>query len=301
MTNKTRQPSQNPLTRDVISLIIILFAVLVFICLPAISNAASIRLQPGSVNVTVNQGETIEITFTAQLAETTSTRSYANFYVAQTGGTLPRDWVSGNNFISLRGNGSSQQASTTLTIPVDAQPKYYTAILQPVGIRSNESLTTTSLSLGVEVAAQAACSEPPAIKVISADEAIITAKSNEPLSFSFSGNISSNDGCTTENAHLILTDEYDELNITQPIELDGSGNFRTSVTVTASRKGKDKNGRLYTIVFGASNEAGDIFGGEQTVTIAHDHRDDHLQEDHASQRGHDRKGNLKRRDITDHR
>jgi len=140
-------------------------------------------------------------------------------------------------------------------------------------------LGMATLALGLLVTSQAvaarrplpgACASAPAIGAITANQSVIPAKNNKPFTIVFSGNISSAEGCTQESAWYRISDEYGELDGTAPLTLDANGDFSVSVDVIASRKGDDKDGRLYTIVFGAKNEAGEVEGGETSVVISHD-------------------------------
>ncbi len=44
--------------------------------------------------------------------------------------------------------------------------------------------------------------------------------------------------------------------MTVPLEINDDGTFSVAVPMLASRKGKDKDGRLYSVKFMAENEAG---------------------------------------------
>jgi len=140
-------------------------------------------------------------------------------------------------------------------------------------------LGAATLILGLLVASQAvaarrplptSCATVPTISTITVNQSVIPAKNNKPVSIVFSGNISSAEGCTQGDAWYRISDEYGELDGTTPLSLDADGNFSVSVNVIASRKGDDKDGRLYTVVFGAKNDAGEVEGGETSVVVSHD-------------------------------
>lgn len=259
-----------PFTGDVIKIIVIIIAFVLFAFTPSMSRAAKITFEPGSIGIAMSPGEERTMTFAANLSDTSTSSAYANFYVALTNGSLSRTWATRSNHIALNGSQSAGEVNMTIKIPAGTQTGTYTGVIRPIGIRASERTTTEVLTLYVEVMPFQSCSSPPVISKVVAGESIVRARNKKPLTFAFSGNISSLTGCTTEKAYYSLTDEYGELDETKPLELDESGNFNISVDVIASRKGNDKDGRLYTVSFGADNEVGTTVGGEQRIIISHD-------------------------------
>ncbi len=272
MIRPAEDQKKTPLTADVIKIIMIILAFVIFAFAPSMSRAAKIAFEPGRIGIAMSPGEERTITFAANLSEFSATSSYANFYVALTNGSLSRTWASRSAQIPLNGRQPSGLVEMTITIPAGTQTGTYTGVIRPIGIRASERTTTEVLSLYVEVMPFQSCSSPPTISEVVAGESIVRASNKKPLTFEFSGNISSPASCTTEKAFYSLTDEYGELDETTPLVLDENGNFNISVDVIASRKGSDKDGRLYTVTFGADNEAGTAVGGEQKIIISHDNR-----------------------------
>jgi hypothetical protein len=80
------------------------------------------------------------------------------------------------------------------------------------------------------------------------------------------------DGCEIENARYQLTDEYGELDQEQAIALNSDGSFSVAIPMVASRKGNDKDGRLYIVRFIAKNEAGVGESSETSIIVTHDNR-----------------------------
>jgi len=272
MTHLEKPPIKSPITRDVLRILAIIVALVIFVMAPGISRAAQLSFNPANMGIAMSPGEARTITFKTSLAEATQSSSFASFFVALTSGSLPRTWVTRSDYITLNGPQGSGAVSLTISVPASAHAGTYTGAIRPTGIRASEQTTTEVLNLYVEVMEKGACNQPPTISGVVAGESIVRANNKKPLTFEFTGNISSLPGCTTEKAYFILSDEYGELDKSEPIQLDDAGNFRVAIPVIASRQGNDKDGRLFTVAFGADNEAGTTVGGEQRIVISHDSR-----------------------------
>ena len=57
-------------------------------------------------------------------------------------------------------------------------------------------------------------------------------------------------------ATYAVQDEYAEVQPAGPIELNADGRFSFTILLRASRRGNDRDGRLYTITVRAVNAAG---------------------------------------------
>ena len=64
------------------------------------------------------------------------------------------------------------------------------------------------------------------------------------------------------------------------LDIDGNWTFSVAVPMVASRKGEDKDGRLYTVKFFAENDAGIGESPETSVVVLHDN---------GKKKGHDSK------------
>ena len=272
MASSSLEKRKSPFTSDVFRIVLIIIAFIIFVMVPGVSRAAHLSFDPANIGIAMSPGEVRTISFTTSLAVAGQASSYASFFVAQISGSLPRTWLTRSDYMTLTGSQATGAISLTISIPTGTQTGTYAGVIRPIGIRASESTTTDTLSLYVEVMDKDACSQPPIISDVTAGESIVRASNKKPLTFEFSGNISSLPGCTTEKAYYILSDEYGELDKNEPLQLDEAGNFRVAIPVIASRQGSDRDGRLYTVTFGADNEAGTVFGGEQRIIISHDNR-----------------------------
>lgn len=240
--------------------------------IPAVANSARLTFEPGSIGFAVTPGEETNASVSVALADFSSTQPYASFNLDLVDGSMNRGWIATDGMITLRGVDAAQDISFAVTVPADTPGGTYTGILRPTGIHSSERITADTISLNIEVIPKTACNRPPTISDVSADETMVRSRNKKPLTFSFSGTVESPDGCVTEKVWYELVDEYGEEDDRQGFELDDQGRFKVAIPVIASRKGNDRDGRLYTVTFVAENEAGIGYGGQKKIVISHDNR-----------------------------
>ncbi|PLX74268.1 MAG: hypothetical protein C0615_09580 [Desulfuromonas sp.] len=236
------------------------------------SLAARISFNPNRIGVAVTAGQAKEIVLSTTLSETVRPTAFANLSIVPAGGNINRAWVVGSAPITLDSRTPTAEATVKIDVPVGAQSGTYTAILSPAISRTSERTMTDQVSLYVEVLPDVGCSQPPSITVTSSNPTTIKPGNNKNASLSFSGSVSSLDGCTTGRTWYQLADEYGEQDASGTLELDAFGNFEVSIPIVASRKGADRDGRTLAISFGAENEAGITIGDQQVVTVSHDNR-----------------------------
>jgi hypothetical protein len=99
------------------------------------------------------------------------------------------------------------------------------------------------------------------------------APNNKPVTLNINGAVMTSLPCTITDAWYVVSDGT-EAGKSGNIRVDPrSGRFQVDVDVMASRSGKDKDGKVYTISLYARNSAG-LTGASQTffVKVAHDQR-----------------------------
>jgi len=234
--------------------------------------AASLSFSPGTINVTAAPGETVSVPFEVVFSGTTRDNAFANFRILQTVGNLNRAWVSGAGNVALSAANPVSKELLTLSVPAEASEGFYNSKFRSVWLRSNEYVSPIELTVGLTVQAQASCQQPPTISGIQVQKPTVKAKNNKPFTVLFTGSIESAEGCQLSGAWYSLSDEYGELDETGDVTVQSDGSFSVEVTMLASRDGKDKDGRTYTVVFGAENEAGTTEGGETAIVVSHDNR-----------------------------
>ncbi len=234
--------------------------------------AAQITFSPNGLTVNVAPGEAVSIPFSATLSDTATPNSYANFGLAHIKGNLDRGWVKSRVYFSLNSWYKTRQAILRISAPTDAESGVYTGVFGTVWLRSNETIAPAEFVINVEVNETLSCNQLPIFSdIISSDEAI-NVRNNKVVAIDLSGSISVSEGCEIEKAWYQLTDEYGELDQEQPIALSSNGSFSVAIPMVASRKGNDKDGRLYIVRFIAENEAGVSESSETSIIVTHDNR-----------------------------
>ena len=249
-----------------------LFLLLVLpLCMSATNlEAAQITFSPNGLTVNVAPGEAISVPFSATLSGTAGSNSYANFGLIHIKGTLDRSWVKSRVYFSLNSWYKTRQAILHISAPADAKNGVYTGVFGTVWLRSNETIVPAEFVINVEIGELLSCSQLPIFSDITSSEEAINARNNKEVAIDLAGSISVPEGCEIENARYQLTDEYGELDQEQAIALNNDGSFSVAIPMVASRKGNDKDGRLYTVRFMAENEAGVSESGETSITVTHD-------------------------------
>ena len=243
--------------------------------------AAKITFEPNELTATVAPGEVVTVPVAVTLDDTTTPNSYASFSLSHVDGTLDPAWINGQVYVSLNSNNNTRQVPFQVKVPADAKGGKYKSVIRTVWLRSNIDVPQADLVINVEVSETFACNQTPFFEYISSAEETINARNNKEVAIDLSGSVSSPDGCDIDEAWFELTDEYGELDQKKvDLEINDDGNFSVSVPMVASRKGNDKDGRLYTVKFFAENDAGVGESPETSVIVLHDN---------GKKKGHDSK------------
>lgn len=234
--------------------------------------AAQVSFAPNGLTVNVAPGETVSVPITVSLENTSLPNSYASFGLAHVGGSLDRNWINNQIYMSLNSWYKTRQAVLQIKVPADAQGGSYNGILKTVWLRSNESVAPAEFEINVDVDSFVSCSQVPLFSNIAASQESINIRNNKQVHIELSGSVAVSDGCEIDSAQYQLTDEYGELDIIEPLQVDEGGSFAVAIPMVASRKGDDKDGRLYTVKFVAENEAGIGESVETNIVVKHDNR-----------------------------
>jgi hypothetical protein len=240
------------------------------LCFSTESHSAQITFAPNGLTVNVAPGETVAVPITVSLEETSLPDTYASFGLAHVGGSLNRNWINSQIYMSLNSFYKKRQAVLQVKIPADAQGGLYNGILKTVWLRSNESVAPAEFEINVDVDSFVSCSQVPLFSDIVSPQESINMRNNKPVEIEFSGSVAVSDDCKIDNAQYQLTDEYGELDEVDDLQLSDDGSFTVAVPMVASRKGNDKDGRLYTVKFMAANEAGFGESVETKIVVMHD-------------------------------
>lgn len=234
--------------------------------------AAKIKFSPGALNVTAEPGEMVLLPVKVSLEETSLANSYASFGLDYAGGSLNSSWLNSRVYTSLNSWYKSRQVMLRLRIPEDAETGVYEGVLKTVWMRSNENVPEAELEIRVDVDGYVSCSQVPLFSNITSSADELNVRNNKEVTIELSGSVTAPDECGVDNVRYQLIDEYGELGGIESLETDENGAFSVAIPLTASRKGNDKDGRLYTVKFMADNEAGAAESVETTIVVAHDSR-----------------------------
>ena len=243
---------------------------LTLLCFSTESHSAQITFAQNGLTVNVAPGETVAVPITVSLEDTSLPNSYASFGLAHVGGTLDRSWINNQIYMSLNSWYKTRQAVLQVKVPADAQGGSYKGILKTVWLRSNESVAPAEFEINVDVDSFVSCSQVPLFSDIVSSQESINTRNNKPVQIELSGSVAVSDGCEIYNAQYQLTDEYGELDRVEALQLGDDGSFTVAIPMVASRKGNDKDGRLYTVKFEAENEAGVGESVETNIVVMHD-------------------------------
>ena len=243
---------------------------LTLLCFSTESHSAQITFAQNGLTVNVAPGETVAVPITVSLEDTSLPNSYASFGLAHVGGTLDRSWINNQIYMSLNSWYKTRQAVLQVKVPAGAQGGNYKGILKTVWLRSNESVAPAEFEINVDVDSFVSCSQVPLFSDIVSSQESINMRNNKPVQIELSGSVAVPDGCEISTAQYQLTDEYGELDRVEALQLGDDGSFTVAILMVASRKGNDKDGRLYTVKFEAENEAGVGESVETNIVVMHD-------------------------------
>jgi hypothetical protein len=77
-------------------------------------------------------------------------------------------------------------------------------------------------------------------------------------------------GVNLSSGSFAVSDEYGTVQPAGPLTINPDGTYLFTVSLEASRKGSDKDGRQYTISVFAKDNAGNLGSSSIIVTVPHD-------------------------------
>lgn len=116
------------------------------------------------------------------------------------------------------------------------------------------------------------CSAVPAFEIESIEPQYIWPPNHKEKNITISGNIVLPAGCTLYSASYRLEDEYGQYTYDGELVANENGEFILSLPVEAWRNGNDKDGRAYSILLFAEDEAGIGTTNTIDVIVPHDQR-----------------------------
>lgn len=124
-------------------------------------------------------------------------------------------------------------------------------------------------SLSVLINSDAACTTPPTL-TLHLSQNVLWPPFGEKLPVFVYGTVAdSTCAANLLSAAYAVTDEYGAIQPTGKVSLDDQGRFFFPVRLQASRRGYDKDGRLYTITMNVTNDAGVTTSKSANVVVPH--------------------------------
>ncbi len=111
---------------------------------------------------------------------------------------------------------------------------------------------------------------PPVVNVL-ANPSSLWPPNGKMVPVTVSGTITDSlSGVNPSTAAFVVVDEYGGIQPSGPVSLGPGGGYSFTVSLQASRKGNDQNGRQYTITVSADDFAGNLGSAVTTVIVPHD-------------------------------
>lgn len=233
--------------------------------------SAELAFSPGSLNLALTPGESKLFQVIASLNNPPQGAYNVSFVLQPMGGTMPPSWTS-SSWTTIAETGPFVAIPISIRIPAGAAPGTYTSFLIPMIFWSSVALAPTSRPLPLNVTVFDHCSNPPTVAINDFGPSEFKAPNNKIEEVSFRGAVTLPAGCALKRVWYELKDEYVEYGRSEDLVAGPGGTFSHGVPIMVSRRGDDKDGRLYQLTIFAENEAGVGASGGLTVVIRHDQR-----------------------------
>ena len=235
--------------------------------------AADLGISPTNIAMTIAVGESGSTTVLGSVNNAPPTPYIVAIQLRPVAGSLPGAWLT-TQPATLSNRANSLMLPLTVRIPPTAAATTYTALVQPVVIASTIPLAQAARPLQLVVTVTGKCAAPPTVTITSAAPAEFKAPNGRLENVDVSGSVTLPAGCTLGSARYALTDEYGVLSETKDVAVAADGSFSFAAPVQVSRRGDDKDGRLYQITVYAADEAGTGASAPAAVVVRHDQRKD---------------------------
>lgn len=114
------------------------------------------------------------------------------------------------------------------------------------------------------------CTEPPILKDVIVGPQSTFVPNGKETTVWVSGVLDIAEGCTLQEFVYDLHDEYGVYSSTGPIVADETGSFKIAIQIEASRRGQDKDSRLYTGTLTATGQKTGMTRASFSVKVEHD-------------------------------
>lgn len=233
--------------------------------------AASVRFNPGMVRFQLAPGQADKANLDV-IATSSQELSLFITIGSKVNGNIPASWFR-PGMTNLRFGPDGTASSTFelgVNVPPDATAGIYRGAIMPEAVRSSEPLTSRGVIVVIAVLPQSSCSTSPVFENVEIGPQEIWAPSDRDVEIHITGNVKVGTDCDVSNVTASYSFEDNTGLATGELILDGQGDFAQSVTVTVSRSGKDKDGRIYNGRLVAADSGGNSTDLDFFVSVAHD-------------------------------
>jgi hypothetical protein len=247
---------------------LLILACLIFsVAVPA--GASVISYAPGNLSFRVSPGNAVQSTVTVS-ANTLSAPLFVVLGPNATG-NLPGDWVAARGvFLSPTRLGVT--VPIEIRIPPTAPPGTYSGRLVPriLGGSIEEVNSGQGVSVELIVVGNNKCTEPPMLKDVIVGPQSVFIPNGKETTVWVSGVLEIAEGCTLQELVYNLDDEYGVYSSSGPVIVDQMGSFKIAIPIEASRRGQDKDGRLYSGTITATGQEAGATRASFSVKVEHD-------------------------------
>jgi hypothetical protein len=111
----------------------------------------------------------------------------------------------------------------------------------------------------------------PPVTTVSASPSVLWPPNGGMVKVTVSGTMADSlSGVDSRTPSFVVTDAYGIVQPSGPVSLASNGTYSFTISLEARRDGQDENGRLYTIVVSAQDNAGNVGSSTTTVIVPHD-------------------------------
>lgn len=252
-------------TRIVIALLTVLAA--------SSALAADLGISPTVITMSVPTGNSGSTTVVGKVNNPPPSPYAVSLQLRPIGGSMPFPWLATKPG-SITNSTAQALLPLTVNVPANAAPGVYTALVQPLVMSSSIPLSPSARPLQLSVTVTSNCSVAPTVALAAPQPAEFKAPNGRLSDVALSGTIALPAGCTLARAWYTLADEYGVLGESKDLVAAADGSFSFAVPVQVSRRGDDKDGRVYQITVYAADEAGTGASAPAAVVVRHDQRKD---------------------------
>ena len=248
---------------------LVVLMAMIFAGMAVSAQAATVTFNPGSVAFNVEPGNSAVATLVVNADSRTPYSLYLNVGSVLTGGNLPPGWLApaNINLIARTGGVSSTAIRLAVNVPAGTPPGTYTALVTPRILQATERVTSSGVTVVVEVPSQQKCDGPPSFENVQAGPENIWAPRNKQVEIDISGTVVVAPGCEVAGTFSM---ESDSGPVTGDLTLDANGDFAQKITVTVSKKSKARDGKTYNGELAVVDAEGNSATQGFFVKVGHD-------------------------------